>query len=211
MMYAKVVAVQLVSWLGYDVLFQDVDVVWFQNPLGILQRLHASFDMLFQNDGAQSVRYKPFQANSGFYYARNNERTRYLLVRMLYAGDTIVTCASHQQALNALLVEHVSLYGLRVKTLEANDFPGGFHFHRNHEFMRDMIAKRRSPYSFHMSWTKNKNDKIKFLQQMGWWYVSEDGSCLAEPLVSCHYKDKPSLRPCPDSLSLDNNGQSFWT
>ena len=33
MMYAKVVTVQLINRMGYDVLFQDVDLVWYKNPL----------------------------------------------------------------------------------------------------------------------------------------------------------------------------------
>jgi hypothetical protein len=217
LMYAKVVAVQLVNWLGYDILFQDVDIVWFQNPIQVLQTLHPSFDLLFQDDGARSLRYAPYFANSGFYVVRFNENTRHFLVRMLYAGDTIVMSASHQQALNSLLSEHASLYGLRSKTLGMDEFPGGFYFHHNHEFMRDMMLfarkrKRAPPFIFHMSWTSDKQHKIKFLQQMGLWFVSEgDGSCLAEPVVSCHYRDKPSVRPCPNSPALDKNGKSFWT
>jgi hypothetical protein len=31
-MYAKVVSVQLINALGHDVLFQDVDLVWYKNP-----------------------------------------------------------------------------------------------------------------------------------------------------------------------------------
>jgi hypothetical protein len=212
-MYAKVVAVQLVNWLGYDVLFQDVDVVWLQNnPLDAVLKLHPSFDLLFQDDGARSLRYAPFFANSGFYLVRYSEHTRHFLVRMLHSGDTIVTSASHQQALNSLLSEHASLYGLRTKTLRMDDFPGGFHFHHNREFMRDVISQTRTPPMFHMSWTDDKPHKIKFLQQMGWWFVSSDGGrCLAEPVVSCHYRDKPSVRPCSDSPALDKNGKSFWT
>lgn len=31
-MYAKVVSVQLINAMGFDVLFQDVDLVWYKNP-----------------------------------------------------------------------------------------------------------------------------------------------------------------------------------
>ena len=34
--------------------------------------------------------------------------------------------------------------------------------------------------------------------------------CAAEPIFSCHYKDKPSKLPCKDSESIDRNGRSFW-
>ncbi len=36
-MFAKVLCVQLVNELGYDLLFQDVDMVWFKSPLDFFQ------------------------------------------------------------------------------------------------------------------------------------------------------------------------------
>jgi hypothetical protein len=162
-MYAKVVAMQLVNWLGYDVLFQDVDVVWLhKNPLDAVMKLHPSFDLLIQDDGARTLRYAPCFANSGFCLIWFSEHTRHFLVRMLHLGDTFVTSANHEQALNSLLSELASLYGLRSKTVSMDNFPGGFHFHH----MRDVIAQKRTPCMFHMSLTDNKLRKIKFLQQM---------------------------------------------
>lgn len=37
----------------------------------------SSFDSYFQNDHSTQAQYQPFSANSGFYYARNNHKTRY--------------------------------------------------------------------------------------------------------------------------------------
>lgn len=61
--------------LGYDILFQDVDIVWYKNPLDYFHN-QTSQITYFQDDGAHSLRYAPFSANSGFYYVRNNDRTR---------------------------------------------------------------------------------------------------------------------------------------
>lgn len=218
-MYAKLVAVQLVNGLGYDVLYQDVDVVWYdKNPLEYLQTAFPYFDVLFQEDGARSARYSPYSANSGFYFVRKNESTRHLLTRMLFAGDTIMTSGSHQQALGVLLAEHASLYNLRVKVLSGHDFAGGYQFHRDVQYMRDLLVSRTraEPWIFHMSWTKNKDDKVRFLQQLGLWYLRDNiqlglDSCSKKALVQCHYKDKPSVQPCRESPAMDRNGKSFWT
>ena len=154
LMYAKVVAVQLVNWLGYDVVFQDVDIFWLhKNPLDAVLKLYPSFDLLIQNDGDRTLRYAPFFANLGFCLVRFSEHTRHFLVRMLHSGDAIVTSAKHKQALNLLLSEHASLYGLRSKTVSMDDFPGGIHFHHNCELMHNVIAQKRTPCMFHMSWT----------------------------------------------------------
>lgn len=134
MMYAKVVCVQMVNMLGYDVLFQDVDIVWYENPLETFWNPESKlvdYDILFQDDGARSLRYAPYSANSGFYYVRHNARTRYLFTSLLYSSDLILALHSHQQVLTAFLTEHSSLYGLKVKTLDGPSFPGGYHYHRS--------------------------------------------------------------------------------
>ena len=100
--------------------------------------------------------------------------------------------------------------------------------------MKDVIAGKKTPYIFHMSWTTNKDNKRRFLQQMGDWYVKdmcigktfdEIGSnlgnnnsggdlsqycCSAEPLIQCHYRDKPSKIPCKTSDPIDKGRPSFW-
>lgn len=229
MMYAKVVPVQLLNMMGYDVLFQDVDVVWMKNPIGIFHDksspLH-DFDILFQDDGARSVRFAPYSGNTGMYYVRHNTRTRFLLTQLLYNGDMIMETKSHQQALTALLEEHSSLTGLKVKTLEGNDFPSGYHYHRDSQLMKRIVSGQQKPFLFHMCWTKNKENKILFYKQMGMWYMEDKctgtealskmaskdapACCTAEPLVSCHYKDKPSIIPCKDSDPIDKGRPSFW-
>ncbi len=118
--------------LGYDVLFQDVDVVWInkeRDPLEFFQIESsniAHFDVIFQHDGSNSIRYAPYSANSGFFYARANKRTQYLFTSLLYHSDLIITWDSQQQVLVQLLAEHSSLFGLNVKILGRGTdmFPG---------------------------------------------------------------------------------------
>jgi len=231
MMYAKVVPVQLLNMMGYDVLFQDVDVVWMKNPLSVFHDKSSKlydFDILFQDDGARNVRFAPYSGNTGFYYVRHNKRTQYLFTQLLYNGDMIKETNSHQQALTALLAEHSSLTGLKVKTLDGEDFPSGFHYHRKKELMKNIVEGKHQPYLFHMCWTKNKDNKILFMKQMGMWYMKEEctgtaalnkldkdhtpvsSCCSAEPMVSCHYRDKPSIIPCKDSPPIDAGRPSFW-
>jgi len=237
MMYAKVVCVQMVLMLGYDVLFQDVDIVWYKDPMTYLQNpnmINQNYDVYFQDDGNRQPRYAPYSANSGFYFVRHNDRTQYLFTALLYAGDAIKATGSHQQVLVGLLAEHSSLFGLKVKILDQSEdgFPGGYHYHNDHKFMRRFVKGETDTYLFHMSWTHNKVNKIKFFQQMGDWYVNDKcvstkpqiilnsatyesksliaPCCAAEPLVSCHYRDKPSKIPCRDSQPIDNGGRSFW-
>jgi len=60
MMMAKIYCVQLINMLGYDILFQDVDVVWYQNPLAYFHNKDADdadFDVYFQDDGNHALFY----------------------------------------------------------------------------------------------------------------------------------------------------------
>jgi len=154
---------------------------------------------------------------------------RYLFTSLLYSQDIIRRTESHQQALIALLNEHSSLFGLRVKVLnrDDSDFPGGWHYHhsRMSPTVRNLVTGKIKPYIFHMSWTNNKMNKIKFFQQMGDWFVNDsciakktdeverlldEGCCLPEALVRCHFKDKPSIVPCKGSPSIDEGKPSWW-
>ena len=237
MMVAKIVCVQLISHLGYDLLFQDVDIIWYQHPLSdyFAKPGHWSlkYDTIFQDDGGHTVRYTPYSANSGFYYVRNNLRTRSFLNTLLMSTDMIMETDSHQQAMIAVLNEHVSLYGLRVKVVsrDEDDMPGGFQWNmKSGKYMRAFFNGEIRPLIFHMSWTNNKDNKLKFFQQMGAWHVEErciakkkkeigvttvdemvSTCCSAEPIFKCHYNDKPSIRPCKDSPAIDNGKRpSFW-
>lgn len=197
-----------------------------------------NFDIMFQHDGSGQPRYNPFSANSGFYYIRANKKTSYLFTSLLYHGAVIRKSKSHQQVLVQLLNEHSSMFGLKVKVfdkVQTNMFPGGFHYHLDWDTMRAIIKGDSPAYILHMSWTENKVNKLLFFRQMGEWYVTDkciskditnligvdggevsDGSlveqcCSKEPIFSCHFKDKPSKVPCPDSPKIDpQRGKLFW-
>mmetsp|Transcript_34215 Transcript_34215/g.72007 ORF Transcript_34215/g.72007 Transcript_34215/m.72007 type:complete len:614 (+) Transcript_34215:52-1893(+) len=241
MMYAKVLCVLYVSLLGHDVLFQDVDIVWFKDPLTFFHDKSNTaiqeFDIMFQHDGSAQSRYNPFSANSGFYYVRANKKTQYLFTSLLYHGAVVRKSKSHQQVLVQLLNEHSSMFGLKVKVfdkMQTDMFPGGFHYHQDWDTMHSIIKGESNAYILHMSWTENKVNKLLFFRQMGEWYFSDkcisndlsnligggdavsDGGlvekcCSQEPIFSCHFKDKPSKVPCPNSPLIDpHRARSFW-
>eukprot|EP00532_Pseudo-nitzschia_australis_P001674 CAMPEP_0168204718 /NCGR_PEP_ID=MMETSP0139_2-20121125/25542_1 /TAXON_ID=44445 /ORGANISM="Pseudo-nitzschia australis, Strain 10249 10 AB" /LENGTH=730 /DNA_ID=CAMNT_0008130665 /DNA_START=237 /DNA_END=2429 /DNA_ORIENTATION=+ len=252
-MLSKVYCVHLVSQLGYDLLFQDVDVIWYKDPLTWFHQEDSpsqKYDIIFQDDGARTLFYAPYSANTGFYYVRNNRRTQNFFNSLLMAGDQILTAASHQSVMITLLAEQASLYALKVKTWNrrTTQFPGGHAFHKRPRFMKQLANRRRErwelgepsiikndggafvhPYVFHMSWTVNKDNKLKYFEQMGEWHLNHScnsdkngknathvaytpaNCCTAKPLVQCHYRDKASIVPCRDAPpATKENLASFW-
>jgi hypothetical protein len=229
----------MITRLGYDILLQDVDVTWYRNPLDYFldkQRGRDGFDMYIQDDGSPDLSQDPRRSNAGFFFARNNEVTRAFFHEYAMAGDKILQGGNDQTVFNVILNEYSSLYGLRIWTFpDYGDFPSGFVFHRRKEYMKALIAGEVKPYIFHMSWTKNKDAKIQYLQQMGDWFVrdvclqkpsneanvnasrmeKDDNSvirncCLRDPDIRCHFRDKPSVIPCKESPAAGLIGTSFW-
>jgi flagellar biosynthesis chaperone FliJ len=51
MMFSKIYCVHLINYLGYDVLFQDVDIVWYKNPIDYFENsaISGNYDFYFQD------------------------------------------------------------------------------------------------------------------------------------------------------------------
>ena len=165
-------SVFLALFAGHDVLFQDADVIWLRDPLAYFaEEADPAVDTFWMDDGARTSRYAPYFANSGFYYLRANDRTKNLMYRMLQSFDSIITFRSHQHVLDQHLIEHSSRFGLSVVTLDKQQFPQGQVFHRSKSTMQAFVDGRLRPYVFHMCWTANEKDKLKYLQNLGLWFL----------------------------------------
>ncbi len=76
-------------------------MVWLRDPIKdfFATPKAGDFDVYFQDDGSRSTRFSPYFSNSGFYFLRQNARTRYFMTMLLYSGDQILEWRSHQSAL----------------------------------------------------------------------------------------------------------------
>jgi Nucleotide-diphospho-sugar transferase len=160
--FSKVYCVHLVGMLGYDYLFQDIDMVWYRHPLDYFhQQPNMPFpdkDIYMQEDGNRAEFYAPYSGNTGFYYVRNNDRTLHFMNQFLLSGDLILATATHQAPFLSVLSEHASLHGLKVKILPDHEFPGGYHYQKDHSFMKRLLnvtvqpnnEPKIDPWIFHM-------------------------------------------------------------
>jgi len=108
----KVTSVYLTSAAGFDVLFQDADLVWMKDPLPALHTIE--HDAVFMDDGARTPRFTPFFANTGFYFLRRNYKIVYMLERLVRGVAEIGFTHSHQATLNRYLTETQALLNLQV-------------------------------------------------------------------------------------------------
>lgn len=193
-MMSKVYCVHMVNALGYDLLFQDVDAVWYQNPLDYFKTMvDPDFDMYFQHDGIHHpFRNKPLAANTGVYFVRHNARTEYFFSVFVRMGEMVLLDKSHQAALTTLVNEHSMLWGLRVKILAEDHllFLSGYHYHAERHIIKQMKEGKHQPILYHVHWM-NTNMKRPALIGSNNWYVNDawcglenNNSITAHPAVA---------------------------
>ena len=174
LMWLKTTSVYIAVKAGFDVIFQDADLVWLKDPVPHLKQ--AVQDVAFMDDGARTPRFTPYFVNSGFYYFKHNARVLYLVERMIKSGAGEISVShSHQSVLIRYLTEVHDLYGIKVNVLSSTDFPSGAMYHNNKSFIGRIKEYKDEPYVFHMCWTANREDKVKYLKDIGMWYLPTDG------------------------------------
>ena len=164
----------------------------------------------------------PFRGNTGTYYVRNTARTQKLYMDAIVRSNRLKMKGSDQQAMAVNLFDNAASEGLRVKTFvgdETEYLPNGYHYHRRQDMMQKMMDGKANTFLFHMNWASEKTIKVKFLKQMGAWYVQEDtcnfdeanlgnlttkvlGCCSSEPILGCFFSNRVSVQDCSSSPTL---------
>jgi len=161
MMWLKVSAVYVANAAGYNVLFQDADLVWFKDPVPYMETLYGDdTDILFMDDGGRTPRFTPLYVNSGFYWMKYNSRTVYLMEKMLKSVSEISTTHSHQATLIRHIVESHEIVGLEIKMVDQRLFPSGYMYHHEKKYIASLKEYGVFPYVFHMCWTDNRDQKV---------------------------------------------------
>lgn len=171
-MMSKVYCVHMVNALGYNLLFQDLDLVWYQNPLDYFaDKVDPGFDMYFQHDGHHHPeRFKPLAANTGVYFVRYNPRTEYFFSVFVRMGELVLADKSHQVALTTLANEHMALWGLRVKVLQEDSllFLSGYHKNTYSRSLKDATFGRFTPVLYHVNWMDGDLKKPALIESNNW-------------------------------------------
>lgn len=176
----KILFVYLLLRHGVDVLLTDADTIWVQDPRPALE--HAS-DLQIQvdNHGAFEVDAAVLahpNVNTGFYYARSNERTIRLFRNVLTLLE-LYPRFNDQNAMNLALkrgrkqiallepgADVTDAEQLSVRLLDPLRFPNGSVFFRESE---RYAATGAEPIMVHANWIHGRERKIACLEERGWW------------------------------------------
>jgi hypothetical protein len=142
MMWYKAFSVHLLLRRGFNILFQDVDLVWFKDPFPYFKEyLQADserskmsgspVEAFFSDDGQRSLRYAPFYANSGFYYLLASERSVHFTWEIMISFDFVQLLGSHQNVFTNKLIEGLALGAHNSKVLSLEEFPTGIQYHHD--------------------------------------------------------------------------------
>jgi hypothetical protein len=194
MMWYKAFSVWLMLKLQMNVLFQDIDIVWFKSPFPyfheFIQRAQAVHDPTGQrqvvpdaflsDDGQRStVRYSPFYANSGFYYFIANEKTLNVAWNIMLTFDVMQSSGSHQNVFTQRLLEGLDIAKLHTQSMHQDNFTNGASYHHRPGFMAQIREHKVLPYMFHMCWTANKTQKLDFFRNTHMWFLQDHLSSKA--------------------------------
>jgi len=162
LMFQKTAVVQDALETGYDVLFQDVDMIWRKDPLEhLLASASLDYDAHFMFDGRNPWHGPPF-ANTGFFLLRNRPATRKFWAKVLASYPDMARCGSQQKIVNAIL---------REDTVQVEILPEK-HFANGHLFSIDAPSRLPpDPCVIHCSWTGNHEHKIQKYKREGLWFL----------------------------------------
>lgn len=162
LMFQKTAIVRDVLSLGYDVLFQDVDMVWRKDPLTyLLDEGAVEFDARFMYDGRNRF-HKPLHANTGFFLLRNRPASRKFWDEAVLSFAEMARRGSQQSVINSLLAQG----GLRVDILPEEHFANGHLFSVNQP-----SRLPADPFVIHCSWTSNREHKLLKYKRENLWYL----------------------------------------
>ena len=165
MMFPKTAVVQDVLNLGYDVLFQDVDLIWKKDPGQVLfHPQRRGLDAQFMYDGPNRF-YQPLHANSGFFFLRNTTASKTFWNLVCQHFDKVFHLRSQQRVVNIVLTTRY-FRDLSLDILKEADFANGHLFSVEHPH-----GLPDDPCVVHCSWTSNIEHKLKKYQLAGLWYL----------------------------------------
>ena len=66
----------------------------------------------------------------------------------------------------------------------------GVQYHHNRGYLNQILQKKIRPFVFHMCWTDNRVDKVRYFKIMNMWYLPEDKQCLDSSKMLTHATNK---------------------
>ncbi|XP_072032595.1 uncharacterized protein [Amphiura filiformis] len=146
---------------GLNVLFNDVDIVWIDDPFPYFD---GNYDIYLEKDHHD----KKNVLSTGFVYYRATNPSLLLIKELVNRIDKNNNNTSEQILLTDIINENI-IPKLKVKMLDASKFPNGIlNYYLDFAEWREM----HKPVVVHNNWKGGRDEKIKWFKDARLWYVS---------------------------------------
>ena len=170
MLYKNAVILDVLN-LGTSVLFQDVDLIWFNDPFTYLNINCSHGDIWAMYDGPNQL-YAPVYANSGFLYIRPTNISKAVFETALGNSTSILQAGGHQSPLNQIFDFFIQHKALHLEILPQHLFLNGHLFNLVTGVGSDAGDWQDNGIVFHYSWTIDRKEKIEKLDKFGMNYLN---------------------------------------
>ncbi len=156
--------------LGTRVLFQDADLIWFDDPVPTLEENAHLHDIQLMYDGPNPL-YEPLHANTGFFYVTPTPVSKALFTAAMLDASSLFWLRNDQELLNKLFGWFVEEDGLRLAILPEKQFLNGHLFPIVGDVNPAAGDWKTDGLVFHYSWTANTAEKYEKLSRYGFNYL----------------------------------------
>ena len=150
--------------LGYNIIQQDIDVVWLKDVRNFFDNSYLDIEMAC--DGRLD-RIGP--GNTGFIRMRSNCKTIIYMESLLYYIGLVLRGRSDQRVWNMMLMEY-DFRQMLFEMLPPDQFVGG-HQWGNGRKKGDQVSDHI--WFLHSSWTSSHNEKVTKFRMLETWFLNE--------------------------------------
>lgn len=155
--------------LGYDIIHQDADVVWFKNVRNYIikyNKIYSSEDIIMTYDGRHDHQ---GPGNGGFIVIKSNCKTKIFLNTFVnYIG--LVTLLSNEQIFWNMFLQSYDFRQIKFSLLSPNHFVNG-HQWRVKKSKKHANQLSNDIWFAHASWTGSHVEKITKFMILNAWFL----------------------------------------
>eukprot|EP01084_Bolivina_argentea_P310594 537497_1 len=188
--------------MGYNIIQQDVDVVWFRDVRKYFENTYNDIEMVC--DGRLDW---GGPGNSGFIHIRSNCKTKVYMETLIYYIGLVISGRSDQRVWNLFLTSY-DFRQMLFEMVPPDMFVGG-DLWGNGRKKGDRLSDHI--WFLHASWTADHTEKITKFKQVDAWFLNHSCPFYNRDMIPDH-KSPPYYSPSGDRhwVYPDVNAKVWW-
>ena len=188
--------------MGYNVIQQDVDIVWLRDVRRFFENTYNDIEMAC--DGRLDY---IGPGNSGFIHIRSNCKTRVYMETLLYYIGLVIAGRSDQRVWNMFLTSY-DFRQMLFEMVPPDMFVGGDQW-GNGKKKGDKLSDHI--WFLHASWTSDHTEKITKFKQLDAWFFNESCPFYKDGMTPKH-KEPPYYSPIKERTWVwpEKDGKIWW-